>query len=187
MEIRRVLLLTIAILCMIAFLVFFFIDLFSIGRNSSPPRPGEFNIAYRQIPFHRFLLSLILLIISIFTLSYYFLSRLLESRLEKNMMLISKLISRGKENVITKKGDEKSIDREIILKFLNPVERKIMKILIENNGKVLQAEINRIEGMTKLKTHRTVKDMERKGIIKRESFGKTNRIILSDDIKDLFK
>ena len=62
-----------------------------------------------------------------------------------------------------------------------------MKILIENNGKVLQAEINRIEGMTKLKTHRTVKDMERKGIIKRESFGKTNRIILSDDIKDLFK
>ena len=103
MEIRRVLLLTIAILCMIAFLVFFFIDLFSIGRNSSPPRPGEFNIAYRQIPFHRFLLSLILLIISIFTLSYYFLSRLLESRLEKNMMLISKLISRGKENVITKK------------------------------------------------------------------------------------
>lgn len=102
------------------------------------------------------------------------------------MALISKLVSKDKGGAITK-SNSRTIDKEIIFKFLSPIEGKILNMLIENNGRVLQAEINRIEGMTKLKTHRAVKDMERKGILKRESFGKTNRIVLSDYIKDLFK
>jgi uncharacterized membrane protein len=40
-------------------------------------------------------------------------------------------------------------------------------------------------GMTKLKTHRAVKELERKGVIKLEQYGKTNRILLRDDIKDI--
>jgi hypothetical protein len=57
--------------------------------------------------------------------------------------------------------------------------------IIENKGSVLQSEISRMEGMTKLKTHRAVKELERKGIVKLEQYGKTNRIILSEDVKDI--
>jgi len=64
-------------------------------------------------------------------------------------------------------------------------ERKVVETLIGKKGEILQSEISRIEGMTKLKTHRAVRDLERKGIIKRESYGKTHRIILSKDIKEL--
>ena len=71
------------------------------------------------------------------------------------------------------------------MKFLNLKEKKVLEKLIEKKGEVLQSEINLMEGMTKLKTHRAVKDLERKNIIKTETYGKTNRIILLEDIKEL--
>ena len=59
--------------------------------------------------------------------------------------------------------------------------------LVEGKGIVLQSEISRMEGMNKLKTHRIIRDMEMKGVIKTENYGKTKRIILSKDIKDSLK
>ena len=64
-------------------------------------------------------------------------------------------------------------------------ERKVVERLIEKKGDVLQSEISKMEGMNKLKTHRAVIDLERKGIIKRESYGKTHHITLSKDVKEL--
>ncbi len=40
--------------------------------------------------------------------------------------------------------------------------------------------------MGKVKAHRVLKDMEIKGIISIEKYGKTNRIALSEDVKKLF-
>jgi uncharacterized membrane protein len=99
------------------------------------------------------------------------------------MIVISKLIK--KNNSVSTESITEKDNKNIILKFLNPSERKVIEKLIETKGSVLQSEISRAEGMTKLKTHRAVKDLERKGIIERESYGKTHRIILSKDIKDL--
>ena len=73
-------------------------------------------------------------------------------------------------------------NKEIIFRFLNLNERKVIKKLVESKGTVLQSEINLMEGMTKLKTHRAVRDLERKSIIKTEAYGKTNRIFLSKEI-----
>jgi predicted transcriptional regulator len=129
------------------------------------------------------LIPSVLLIVAIIPISYYFISQSLEKKLENNMIVISKLIK--KNNSVSTKSPTEIGDKNIILKFLNPSERKVIERLIETKGNVLQSEISRIEGMTKLKTHRAVKDLERKGIIKRESYGKTHRIILSKDIKDL--
>ena len=78
----------------------------------------------------------------------------------------------------------KKVEHNTILKFLNASERKILEKLIENKGTTLQLEISRMPGMNKLKTHRAIKDLERKGIIKTESHGKTNLIILDNDIRD---
>jgi uncharacterized membrane protein len=58
-------------------------------------------------------------------------------------------------------------------------------MMIRKDGEALQSEISRTEGMSKLKTHRTVSSLEKKGIIKRETFGKTYRIILENDVKEI--
>ena len=124
----------------------------------------------------------VLLILAIVPISYYFISRRLEEKLEKNMRVISRLIT--KKNLVSMKKSQKTENKEIILKFLNLNEKKVLEKLLERKGTTLQSEINLMEGMTKLKTHRAVKDLERKSIIKTETYGKTNRILLSEDIKE---
>jgi len=134
------------------------------------------------IPAYVLWTSSILLIFAIVPTSYYFISRRLEEKLEKNMKIISKLIS--KNNLKLKKKSMKLNNKDIIFRFLNLNERKVIKKLVESKDTVLQSEINLMEGMTKLKTHRAVRDLERKSIIKTEAYGKTNRIFLSKEIKE---
>lgn len=142
------------------------------GRRTSPPIP----ISYRLI------LSPALLMIAAIFATYYFISRRLEEKLEKNMNIISKLID--KNNSIPKESSGK-MNNAIVLKFFNANERKILEALIEKNGAILQSEISRMDGMNKLKTHRTIKELERKGIIRTESHGKTNSILMADDVKEI--
>jgi len=184
-------LLLISILAIVSFLIIFFFSISEIPEPAIPERSipgwyGPFVMGLRgprPIPIHILLIPSILLIVAIIPISYYLISQKLEKKLENNMMVISKLIK--KNNSVSTENTTEKDNKNIILKFLNPSERKVIEKLIETKGIVLQSEISRIEGMTKLKTHRAVKDLERKGIIKRESYGKTHRIILSTDIKDL--
>ena len=137
------------------------------------------------IPAYILWTSSILLIFAIVPTSYYFISRRLEYKLENNMKIISKLIS--KNNLDSKKKRKKPMEmdnKDIIFKFLNLNEKKVLEKLIERKGIALQSEINLMEGMTKLKTHRAVRDLDRKSIIRTEAYGKTNRIFLSKDIKE---
>jgi uncharacterized membrane protein len=76
-------------------------------------------------------------------------------------------------------------NKNIILRFLNPNERKVVEVLIEKKGKALQSEIAHSQGMTKLKTHRAVKELERKGIINRKSYRKTYTISLAKDVEEV--
>lgn len=75
-------------------------------------------------------------------------------------------------------------DTKVILKFLSANEKVVVEKLMENNGKVQQIELTRLPGLNKVKTHRLLNDMERKGIIKREKYGKLNLIVLD---KNLYK
>jgi DNA-binding MarR family transcriptional regulator len=184
-------LLLISILATISFLIILFFSISEIPEPEIPERPiprwyGPFIMGLRgshPIPIHILLIPSVLLIVAIIPISYYFISQRLEKKLENNMIVISKLIK--KNNSVSTESITEKDNKNIILKFLNPSERKVIEKLIETKGSVLQSEISRAEGMTKLKTHRAVKDLERKGIIERESYGKTHRIILSKDIKDL--
>jgi DNA-binding MarR family transcriptional regulator len=182
---RRKFILIFSIITLVGFLITIFISIFeAIKREESNLQiPQEQFLFYRpRISFFGFLLSSLFLVIAIFPLSYYFLSKKLEEKLEKNFNLIFKFIK--KKNLSPNKIHYQEIEnKNIILKFLNPSERKVMEALIENGGKILQSEITRMKGMTKLKTHRAVTDLEKKGIIVRESYGKTYRIILSEDVK----
>ena len=119
-------------------------------------------------------------------LSYYFMSKKVDKHLEENMKLISQIANTdSNDNQSGMQNVEKSC-KTVILKFLNYNENRILKKLIENNGSVLQSEISRLPNMGKVKAHRVLKDMEIKGIISIEKYGKTNRITLSEDVKKLF-
>ncbi|MFH0832482.1 MAG: hypothetical protein V1900_02040 [Candidatus Aenigmatarchaeota archaeon] len=157
---------------------------FTSNMTNQTIPPPFFRTEYRQIPMHWIILSPILLMIGIISISYYFISKSLEDKLENNLKFISKILNK---NTVMKRNAKNSDNANIILKFLSPSERKVLQKLTNEKGVALQAEISRMEGMDKLKTHRVVKDLEMKGIIKTESYGKTRRIILSNEIKDFMK
>jgi len=130
--------------------------------------------------------SMTLMILVIVPVSYFLISKRLDERLEKNMEVISKLIGGENTPLKTESGNaDNTADKNIILKFLSPNERTIIRKMIENKGTVLQSEITRIEWMGKLKTHRAVEELKRKGIITTEKYGKTNRIVLEKDVADV--
>jgi len=81
----------------------------------------------------------------------------------------------------------KKKDNKIILKFLSANEKIVVERLMENEGKVQQIELTRLPGMNKVKTHRLLNDMERKGIIKREKYGKLNLIVLDKNLHNTLK
>lgn len=114
-------------------------------------------------------------------MSYYFIARKFEEKMESNLKAIFKLMN--KNNIKTKSFIQ--INKDAILRFLNLNERKVLEKLIDKNGETMQSEITRMEGMSKLKTHRAIKNLEIKGVIRAERHGKTKRIILSKDIKNM--
>jgi len=189
---RRKWLLLISIIAGVSFFITLYISIFQTSQMIEPGEPAIIEPARPFEPFFRvrptipiFILpvSSVLLIVAIVPISYYFVSKRLEEKLERKFDVITKLMK--KNNSVSNKTPAEIDDKNIILKFLNAGERKVMETLIEKKGEILQSEISRMEGMTKLKTHRAVRDLERKGIIDTESHGKTNRIILSKDIKEL--
>lgn len=75
-------------------------------------------------------------------------------------------------------------DTKIILKLLSEDERKAIGKLVDGGGKALQAEISRLPGLSKVKSHRIVKRLEKRGVVTVEGFGKTNVVRLAKEIKE---
>ena len=130
---------------------------------------------------------IVVIIIIIFVLASYFLmSKKVDKQLGGNLELISQIVKNSSDNNEPETKEIKNHCKTILLKFLNYNENKVMKKLIENNGTMLQSEISRMPGISKVKAHRILNDMKIKGIISLEKYGKTNRVALSNDVKKLF-
>jgi uncharacterized membrane protein len=71
-----------------------------------------------------------------------------------------------------------------LVQFLGKDEKLVVQKLLDNHGQVLQAEISRIEGIGKLKSHRIIQRLSDRGVIETESFGKTNRIKLNKGLQE---
>ena len=141
-------------------------------------------ICTHMIPNYVWWISLILMIVIIVPISYYNISKRLEEKMEKNLNVITKMVDHRIKSG-SKKENLKPNNNGSILKLFNLNEKRVIEKLIETKGSALQSEISRMDGMTKLKAHRAVKELERKGIVKLEQYGKTNRIILAKDIKEV--
>lgn len=77
-------------------------------------------------------------------------------------------------------------EKDSVLLLLEKDERKIVSRIVEEGGRILQSEISHIEGIGKVKAHRMLERLERRGVVEKESHGKTNLVKLSKNLKDLF-
>ncbi|OIO20735.1 hypothetical protein COV61_04460 [Candidatus Micrarchaeota archaeon CG11_big_fil_rev_8_21_14_0_20_47_5] len=80
---------------------------------------------------------------------------------------------------IEQKEKESEITAEMLLNFLAEEERKILSFLAKGGGSAYQSEISRLEGMTRLRAHRALARLAKKGILSLERVGKTNKVFLS--------
>jgi hypothetical protein len=71
---------------------------------------------------------------------------------------------------------------EVLLRFLSKEEQQVVKKLVAENGRVLQAELSREQGLNKVKVHRILQKLNEKQIISVEGYGKTNTVHLQHEI-----
>ena len=154
-------------------------------NDSSGSGPGKGQGKYWNQNY-TMLAALAVVIVLLASLSYYFMSKKVDKHLEENMRVISQIVNTNSNAEQSETQNTKNSCKTILLKFLNYNENRALKKLIENNGSILQSEISRMPNMGKVKAHRILKDMEIKRIISIEKYGKTNRINLSEDVRDLF-
>jgi len=76
---------------------------------------------------------------------------------------------------------------KIILNLLSNTEKKIIEKILENDGRIRQYELTYIEGLSKIKVHRIIQNLEDNNIIKKEKLGKVNNIVLNKELYYLLK
>ncbi|MFH7880541.1 MAG: hypothetical protein QXI09_00840 [Candidatus Aenigmatarchaeota archaeon] len=72
-----------------------------------------------------------------------------------------------------------------ILDLLEPKERDVIKMIIENNGEISQAKISSVLG--KVESHRIIQKLILRGVLEKNKEGKTNKIKLKEKFKDIIK
>ncbi|MHA1852955.1 MAG: helix-turn-helix transcriptional regulator [Candidatus Heimdallarchaeaceae archaeon] len=86
--------------------------------------------------------------------------------------------------VYSPKFDKAEINSNLILKFFQGDERAVIDVLLKNGGKLSQAKIVSSTGLSKVKVFRILERLKSRGLIEKESKGKTNMIRLSEDISN---
>ncbi len=146
------------------------------NQQLPPPRP--------ESPVLTAPLSEIMLIFGIITITIYGMYCGFEHNFEKNFKIISNV---AQDDTIEAVEHTSTLNmNSVILNLLNANEKKIVKKLMIQNGASFQSEINMMENMGKVKTHRTIRDLARKGIVSVEKMDNTNLISLAKDFRKIF-
>lgn len=80
------------------------------------------------------------------------------------------------------KAREATGNAKLLLSFLSGDERAVVELLLKSEGHTTQAEVSRLEDMTRLRAHRVVLRLVDKKIIRVEKMGKTNQLWLAKSI-----
>ena len=67
-----------------------------------------------------------------------------------------------------------------VLRVLNEDERKVIETLVTEGGTMLQKDIRWKTGLSRVKTHRILFRLAKRGIVSAEKYYNTNRITLAD-------
>ena len=93
----------------------------------------------------------------------------------------------GLDAELRKKTQDVTDASEILIKFFEPTQKKIVLFLSEKNGSAYQRELSHIPGLDKLKVHRALKTLLQKGIITIDKHGKINKIHLEKNTHKLLQ
>jgi len=83
-----------------------------------------------------------------------------------------------KPSVLAVEKGESPLDA--ILRVLNEDERKVIEILVAEGGTMLQKNIRWKTGLSRVKTHRILFRLAKRGIVSSEKYYNTNKIMLAD-------
>lgn len=67
-----------------------------------------------------------------------------------------------------------------VLRVLNEDEKKVIETLVAGGGKMLQKDIRWKTGLSRVKTHRILHRLAKRGIVSAEKYYNTNKITLAD-------
>ncbi len=62
--------------------------------------------------------------------------------------------------------------------LLRDDERKIVQLLLENDGQMRQYELDHMTGLNKVRVHRILKALEDRGVVEIQKIGKVNNVRL---------
>ncbi|NPB00931.1 MAG: winged helix-turn-helix transcriptional regulator [Crenarchaeota archaeon] len=82
-----------------------------------------------------------------------------------------------------KRSSKERIEEIKEIEDLSEIEKKIINILRQRGGTVLQSELYRILGIPRTTLWRAVKRLEERGIVKIEKINRLNRIVLVEDLE----
>ncbi len=69
---------------------------------------------------------------------------------------------------------------DAVLRVLNEEERKVIETLVAEGGTMLQKDIRWKTGLSRVKTHRILFRLAKRGIVSAEKYYNTNKIVLAD-------
>jgi uncharacterized membrane protein len=75
---------------------------------------------------------------------------------------------------------EKESALDAVLRVLNDDERKVVETLVAEGGTMLQKDIRWKTGLSRVKTHRILFRLAKRGIVSAEKHYNTNKIVLAD-------
>jgi len=84
---------------------------------------------------------------------------------------------------LSESGKRIAENSRVLLDMLRVDEKKIMEKLVESKGEISQSKLSSLYG--KVKTFRILQSLTRRGIITKESYGKTNKIKLNDKFRKI--
>ncbi len=79
-----------------------------------------------------------------------------------------------------------SSNKGAALSLMEKDERAVVGRIVEEGGRITQSEISLIKGLGKVKAHRILERLEKRGILEREQYGKTNMVKLAGRYRSLF-
>ncbi len=85
--------------------------------------------------------------------------------------------------VIDESSTEEESSIEVVLRLLETDERRVVEVLLEAGGSLLQKDISWKTGFSRVKTHRVLVRLLQRGVVTSEKYYNTNRITLSEWIQ----
>ena len=87
---------------------------------------------------------------------------------------IRPVIEREEPKGVEDNNESKAV--EVAMRLLEPDEKRVMEAIVEAGGEMLQKDISHETGFSRVKTHRVLMRLIRRGVVTAEKHYNTNRI-----------